>query len=153
MDVTFTLEDLGDEAAVRQALAEARLPEEAEHLWGGITLAHPGQPDLLLRDDLQSIAGVLCGAVALRLRNGQPADLSLVGAPGLWQWRPQADDTVAVQTDDGQQAVYPRAALADALAACGRRLVACLEAMGELAPHRATAARRLSVQLEASERG
>lgn len=153
MDVTFTLEDLGDEAAVRQALAEARLPEEGEYLWGGIRLAHPGQPDLLLHDDLQAIAGVLCGAVAARLRSGQPVDLSLVGAPGLWQWRPQGDDAVAVQTDDGQQAVYPRMALADALAACGWRLVAYLEAMGELTPHRTTAARSLAAQLDASARG
>lgn len=153
MDVTFTVSELGDEAAARQALDEGRLPEEPEYLWGSVAFVHAGQPTLVLSDDLQAVAGTLCGAVAARVRAGTPVDLSLVGSPGLWQWRADGTAAVRVQADDGQEAVYPRAALADALQACGRRLVALLEAMAALEPHRASVARRIAAKIDAAGGG
>jgi hypothetical protein len=149
MDITFVLDDLGTEAEALAAITQSRLPEEDEHLWGGVVIAHPGQPTLALRDDLQAIAATLFGAVAARVRAGEAADLALASWDGLWQWRPHGADAVQVTAPDGVQAVYPRTAMADALAACGRRLVVCLDAMGVLSPRRVYAAQALAAALDA----
>lgn len=145
--VFFETLDFGDEAASVGAAAAGCVPKDADHLWGQIILDSPGQPTLILRDDLTMLGLALCVNVPAALTRDGRATLRLADRPVDYSFT-AARDTVQVTGSQGDAASFHDAALMQALQACGLRLSAFMTALAASCPQYAFSAQALADRLK-----
>jgi len=150
MQARFAVDDFGDEAAALKAAADGRAPEEAEHLWGRVVLEHAGQPAVAIQDDLSMLGLALCVDVPAALRREGRAELHLVGWPGEFSFAAEGANAVRVTGSQGEQAVFPKQALIDALHGCGQRLAAFMTELAGGSPQFGFSAKALVENLAAA---
>jgi len=146
MQIKFETADFGDEAASLRAAAEGGAPAEAEHLWGRIVLDHPGQPTIVVFDDLSMLGLALCVDVPTAIAQHGRAELRLVGWPGEFTFSAQGDDVQVTGSMD-EDATFPREELLAGLHACGQRLAAFMKELSVGCPQFAFSCRALGENL------
>lgn len=150
MRITFEIDDFGDEAASQQAVAEGRAPEEPYHLWGRIVLQQPGQPSVVIDDDLTLLGLALCADVPAALRRDGRAQLHLAGWPGKYSFVAEAGSVPALVHLTGSKETdvrLPQDELLQGLHACGQRLAVFIRTLAVSCPQYARSGLTLAANL------
>lgn len=146
MQIRFEIDDFGDEAASAQAVAEGRAPEEAYHLWGRIVIEQPGQPEVVIDDDMTLLGLALCVDVPTALRRDGRSELRLAGWPGRYSFTAEAG-SVHLTGSKNTDVSYPQAELLQALHDCGQRLATLIQTLAVSCPQYGHAGRTLAAKL------
>ncbi|MEJ2407890.1 MAG: hypothetical protein P8Y58_07135 [Novosphingobium sp.] len=89
---------------------------------GEIVISGYGGPDFLIAGALEAWVQNLCFDAVARTCAGEPSSILNFNGPGRVEVVPDGD-TVRMQTDAGEAAVFPRDELAAELVACGVRFL------------------------------
>jgi hypothetical protein len=133
MNIVFTTDDFGDEAASLEAAALGRPLADEYHIYGFVVIEHPGEATLRLYDDLPFLVQSLCAQAPKALRRSGSTEVRFVDAPNTLTLRREGD-TVTLSGEMGESARYPAELLLGELRTCAERFATFLDLIVQTAP-------------------